>query len=229
MPTAYTIEGDYQLGSKCVQDANQAYPIPTNLQPNWRFGDATWNLSMNYDPADDLGWSWTYLGTTNHTRTFNMKEMINVLPDDNPDMPHSVVLGCQPQIPPQPYMLTANPYWKVVGRKSIAYEGQTPTTAVAGAAKQNAEEPSASLGPGQHTWEAGATGAAGAVGGGDLKDGATGNAGGAMATGSLNSPTSGQKPGQKPGSKNPGSATVPWPLWTAAVWVCSAAALCTVL
>lgn len=198
MPTAYTIEGDYQLGPKCVQDANQAYAIPKNLQPNWRFGDATWNLSKEYDPTDDLGWSWTYKGTTNHTRTFNMKELINVLPDDNPDMPHSVVLGCQPEIPPQPYVLAANPYWKVVGRKSVAYESQTPATAAAGAAKKNTEEPSADLGPGQQTWEAGETeaaGAAGAIGGGDTKDGATASVGGAMATGTLNSPASGQKPG----------------------------------
>jgi hypothetical protein len=48
-----------------------------------------------------------------------------VLPDDNPDMPHSVVEGCTPPKIPQPYVVKANPNWLVVGSTSVLYEGDT--------------------------------------------------------------------------------------------------------
>lgn len=137
-----------------------------------------------------------------------MTGLIGILPDDNPDMPHSVVLGCKAESPDGPYAITANPNWKVVGRKSVVYEGKTPTTPGAVAVKGNTE--------GAHTRAVGDGGTS------STKDGA--NRDGA-ATGTSSSLRS----GQTAGSKNLGSAMVPWPLWTAAVWACSAAALCTVL
>ena len=214
MPTAYTIKGDYQLGPKCVRDASQAYAIPINLQPRWRFGDPAWDLSGDYDLADDLGWSWTYLDTTNNTSPANITRLIGILPDDNPDMPHSVVLGCKAENPRQPYAITVNPNWKVVGLKSVVYEGKASTTAATVAVKENAEGTSTYSGPERHTR---------AADDGETKYGAS--TGGAMATGTSSSPGS----GQTLESKNLGSAVVPWPLWTVAAWVCSVVALRTVL
>jgi hypothetical protein len=137
LPDAYTIRGDYQLGSsgsrnqKCVRNADQAYNIPTNLQPVWRPNDAKWNLSEFYDPADELGWSYSYLETTDFMFLNDMKQLIDIIPDNNPEMPHSVVKGCIPDLLPAPYAVIANPNWKVVGSKSVSYEGTRPATAVA--------------------------------------------------------------------------------------------------
>jgi len=56
-----------------------------------------------------------------------MKPLIDVIPDDNPDMPHSVARACVPDLVPQPYAVEAIPNWKVVGSKSVTYEGTTAT------------------------------------------------------------------------------------------------------
>ncbi|KAK0627903.1 hypothetical protein B0T14DRAFT_563668 [Immersiella caudata] len=136
LPDAYTVSGDYDLGSpsatsqslRCVRKANQAYNIPVNWQPAWNPNHPTWNLTqMDYDPTDELGWSYSYLETSNYTSLYNIQELIDVIPDDNPNMPHSVVKACVPDLVPQPYAIEANPNWKVVGSKSVRYEGTTPT------------------------------------------------------------------------------------------------------
>jgi len=156
MPDNYTIIGDYQIASpsgskKCVRNVNQVFDIPINWQPVWRLNDPKFNLSQFYDPNDELGWSYSYLETSNHTRTYNIKELIDVIPDDNPDMPHSVVKGCNPQTPPQPYAITANPNWKVVGSKSVIYEGNTPATVTKVAEIADADEGSTSTDRGPHS------------------------------------------------------------------------------
>jgi hypothetical protein len=165
---------------------------------------------MDYDRSDDLGWSWTYL----RINSANMTELIEILPDDNPEMPHSVVLGCKPERPPGHYAITAFLGWKVVGIKSVVYEGKAPPTVAAVAAKENADEASTFSGLERPTR---------AAGDGETKDGAS--TGGTMVTGTSSSPGS----GQTLGSKNLGSAVVPWPLWTVVAWVCSAVSLRTVL
>jgi len=46
-------------------------------------------------------------------------------------MPHSVIKACVPDDVPQPYAVEANPNWKVVGSKSVRYEGTTAATVAA--------------------------------------------------------------------------------------------------
>ncbi|KAK1757961.1 hypothetical protein QBC47DRAFT_398861 [Echria macrotheca] len=134
LPDNYTIIGDYQLADaspsdkknatfKCVINANQTYNIPNNLQPAWQLDDPKWNLSRYLDEKDPLGWGYSFMETSNWTSDNPIKDLIDVLPDDNPDMPHSIVKGCQPDNPPQPYVITYNPNWRVVGSTSIVYEG----------------------------------------------------------------------------------------------------------
>lgn len=52
-----------------------------------------------------------------------MDELIDVLPDDNRDMPHEVAKKCEPDLPPQPYAISYNPNWRVVGSTLVVYEG----------------------------------------------------------------------------------------------------------
>lgn len=49
-------------------------------------------------------------------------DVIEVLPDDNPEMPHSVVKSCTSEGPPQPAAISANPNWRVVAHTSVIYE-----------------------------------------------------------------------------------------------------------
>ena len=105
-----------------MRNADKVYDISISWQPNWRFNDAKWNLSKDYDPQDSLGWSYSYLESSNHTAAKIIHELIDVLPDDNPDMPHSVVKACRTPGYVSPYVMTAIPNWKVVGQKSIIYE-----------------------------------------------------------------------------------------------------------
>jgi len=206
MPDNYTIIGDYQIASpsgskKCVRNVNQVFDIPINWQPVWRLNDPKFNLSQFYDPNDELGWSYSYLETSNQTRTYNIKELIDVIPDDNPDMPHSVVKGCNPQTPPQPYAITANPNWKVVGSKSVIYEGNTPATVTKVAEIADADEGSTSTDRGPHSTHT---------------EVASKEATGTASSPGLATPGS---PGRSSASKNHGSIKVLWPLWTAAVWM----------
>lgn len=106
--------------------------------------------------------------TTNWTHTGAMDELINVLPDDVPDLPHDVVRGCEPEQPPQPYAIDYNPNWRVVGSTMVVYEGE-PAGKTA-EVKPDGQLPSgtgaAVTGVGTGTGAGTAVGAGGAAGGG---------------------------------------------------------------
>lgn len=226
MPDNYTILGDYRLGSssegnqRCVRNANNAYDIPYNLQPRWHLNDAAWNLTKWYNSGDDLGWSYSYLETSNHTYTAVIKELIDVLPDDNPDMPHAVVKACRPELVPQPYVLVANPNWKVVGFKSVIYEGEVSAT-VAPLAVEESPDPIPTYSTlGTHT-RAGDGEPDGSVSAGWPEPSAS-----SRVSTSPESGPAGSSPGLE--SKSLGSMDLPWSILTVLAWIFFTAALLSV-
>lgn len=66
-------------------------------------------MTKFFDPKDPLGWGYSYLESSNLTTTEPIKGLIDVIPDDNPNMPHEVVKSCKPENPPQPYVITPTP------------------------------------------------------------------------------------------------------------------------
>ncbi|KAK5653206.1 hypothetical protein OQA88_9104 [Cercophora sp. LCS_1] len=136
MPDTYSVVGDYQLNSpsdgtkKCVLNAYKAFDIPVNWQPKWAVNDPEWDLDESgYDPKDELGWSFSYLGSSKLVGSYVIHQLVDLIPDDNPDMPHSVVKACKTPDYVSPAAVTAVPNWKVIGVKSISYEGSSPTAA----------------------------------------------------------------------------------------------------
>lgn len=135
--------------------------------------------------------------------------MIDLLPDDNPELPHSVAKKCKPGSIASPAVAKAEANWKVVAHTSVRYEG--------GNAKAVSSPTGSSPKP-----------SGGSVGGG--KGGQSGGSGPVAAPGSVsgNGPDS---PGSTKGGKGPsssGSIKAAWPLW-AVVSIGSAVVLSTTL
>lgn len=51
-------------------------------------------MSKYFDPKDPLGWGYSYNEETRHGEAEAIIDIIDLLPDDNPAMPHSVVKHC---------------------------------------------------------------------------------------------------------------------------------------
>ncbi|KAH8671537.1 hypothetical protein BX600DRAFT_537958 [Xylariales sp. PMI_506] len=128
LPDNYTITGDYELDSpsgdsRCVRHANNTYEITSNSQPHWSLDGTNWNVSAYFDPKDPLGWGYTYLGSNNKTQS-TIPDLLEVLPDDDPNMPHSVVQNCSwIKMVPLPYVVSIDPNWRVIGSTSTIHEG----------------------------------------------------------------------------------------------------------
>ena len=99
------------------------------IQPTWRLNDPTWNLSQYIDENDPLGWGYSFSESTSWSLYISVLEVIDLIPDDNINMPHSVVTGCKlPSTIPQPYAVSFNPNWRVIASTSVVYEGGTPAS-----------------------------------------------------------------------------------------------------
>ncbi|KAK0616411.1 hypothetical protein B0T14DRAFT_497661 [Immersiella caudata] len=125
---SYRIEGGYELqgstGSKsCVTGANKTLVISSHPQPPWRSNDPNWDVSKYFDPKDPLGWAYSYDEETRHGEAEPIIDIIDLLPEDNPDMPHSAVKQCTMAEVVAPYVVEANANWRVVAHTSVLYEG----------------------------------------------------------------------------------------------------------
>lgn len=54
-------------------------------------------------------------------------EVLELFPDDDPELPHAVVRGCKVGNLPQPYAVKAQEEWRVVGVEETVLEGGTGT------------------------------------------------------------------------------------------------------
>ncbi|KAK3903287.1 hypothetical protein C8A05DRAFT_32980 [Staphylotrichum tortipilum] len=122
----FRIQGDYLLrgtsGSRCVIGANQTWDMLAEPQPSWGYG-TKWDLSEDFDPSDPLGWNHGFNEGSADSNPVGMDDLIDLLPDDNPSMPHSVVKSCSYENLVAPYVLKPESNWRVVARTSVIYEG----------------------------------------------------------------------------------------------------------
>ena len=107
----------------CVVGGRQIFPIPTNYQPAWSPNDPTWDPTKYLDPDDPLGWGYSFMEDAKLSGYLNIGDVIDVLPDDNKEMPHSVVKSCTSTVPVQPAAVSPNSNWRVVAQTSVVYEG----------------------------------------------------------------------------------------------------------
>jgi hypothetical protein len=107
-----------------VRNANQTFQIPLAYQPDWK-DNTKWDASEGLDKDDPLGWGYSFLESSNISLGFTIDDVIDVVPDTNPDMPNSVVQSCNPPSIPQPAVVSYNPNWKVIGKTSVVYEGDS--------------------------------------------------------------------------------------------------------
>ena len=92
-------------------------------------------MSKYFDPKDPLGWGYSYNEETRHGEAEAIIDIIDLLPDDNPGMPHSVVKHCTMGALVAPYVIEANANWRVVAHTSVLYEGGDGSAKDGGAAK----------------------------------------------------------------------------------------------
>ncbi len=122
----FRVQGDYLLrstsGSRCVIGANQTWDMLAEPQPSWGYG-TKWDLSAEFDPSDPLGWNHGFNEGSANSNPVGMDDLIDLFPDDNPSMPHSVVKSCSSKNLPAPYVLKPEPNWRVVASTSVIYEG----------------------------------------------------------------------------------------------------------
>lgn len=129
LPPTYHLTGSYPVFSSCVLNANLTIPIPY-VQPPWSFSPASkWDLTPYLDPTDPLGWGfvWNDPGTRRGL-AMGITEVLELFPDDDPELPHAVVRGCRGENLPQPYAVKAEEGWRVVGVEETVLEGGEETT-----------------------------------------------------------------------------------------------------
>ena len=107
----------------CIVGGEQIFPIPTNYQPPWSPNDPTWDPTKYLDPDDPLGWGYSFMEDAELSTYLNIGDVIDLLPDDNEEMPHSVVKSCTSKVPVQPAAVSPNSNWRVVAQTSVVYEG----------------------------------------------------------------------------------------------------------
>ncbi|KAK0750581.1 hypothetical protein B0T18DRAFT_446157 [Schizothecium vesticola] len=104
LPPSYLLTGSYPLSGLCVLNANRTVPLPY-LQPPWSFSPSSkWDLTPHLDPSDPLGWG--YVWDDPETRLgleMGITEVLDLFPDDDPELPHAVVRGCVAGNLPQPF------------------------------------------------------------------------------------------------------------------------------
>lgn len=116
--------------------ANKTFDIKTNPQPPWSFNNAKWNLTSLFDPTDPLGWGFSFNDPSSSSRSAGTPfiDILDLLPDDIPEMPHSVAKRCKPGSAISPFVAKADPNWRVVAQTSVVYEGKegsrTPAASV---------------------------------------------------------------------------------------------------
>ncbi|KAK4443150.1 hypothetical protein QBC34DRAFT_430957 [Podospora aff. communis PSN243] len=152
-PNVYTILGGYQhdspSGTTCVSGQNKTFDVLSNPQPPWSWDHPKWNLTQWYDPNDPLGWGHgeheadegaiTDIGAT---YPLGFLDIIDLLPDDNAEVPHAVAKKCKYGGIHSPYVVAPNPNWKVVAHTSVVYEGSEadaakPATKASGGSQPN--------------------------------------------------------------------------------------------
>lgn len=207
----FTIAGTYQLSDKCIvaNNPNKTFPILPNPQPAFAFNDPKWNLSLYFDTNDPLGWSHSWSGGKDGNSVIartHILSLIDLLPDDNPEMPHSVAKKCKAAPFGSPAVAVALPNWKVVAHTSVVYEGggKAQGTALTGTKGGSAKT---SDGLGTAAKGSSSTGVA-QVGGGKATASPKSPGGGNSSQRSGGSPTG--RPNDSSGNKNVKAA---WPLW----------------
>lgn len=152
LPPSYHLTGSYPLLSSCVLNANLTIPIPY-VQPPWSFSPASkWDLTPYLDPSDPLGWGYVWDDPeTRRGLMMGITEVLELLPDDDPELPHSVVRGCEVGNLPQPYAVKAQEGWRVVGVEETVLEGGEGTTGTGSGGEVRATGTAAGTGTGTAT------------------------------------------------------------------------------
>lgn len=96
LPPSYPLTGSYSFLSSCVLNANRTIPVPY-VQPPWSFSPASkWDLTPYLDPTDPLGWGYVWDDPgTRRGLAMGITEVLELFPDDGPELPHAVVRGCR--------------------------------------------------------------------------------------------------------------------------------------
>jgi len=168
-----------------------------------------------------VGYSYGLRNETSYSEAVAIVDLIGLLPDDNPNMPHSVVKTCKKGDLASPYVVQANPNWKVVAHTSVVYEGGDAKAAASSTASGGSR---AKPSDGSH---APAGGDGEGSGGGEVPGGGSG--GQKTGTGSAaapSSPSGGSSQGTSAGKgfNSLGIIKLALPLW-AAIWMGSVIAM----